>query len=162
MKALMIVLGAVLALGLLVFGLSKFGSSANTAGSQTDDPNAPKVELTEKKYDFRKIGLNDIAKHEFKLKNVGQKNLIINNLMTSCHCTTAVFKLVGKPDSPEFGMHQDSNWQGEIPSGSEAAIEVIYSPAKMPVKGQVSRVITFTTNDPNNKTVQLEIIAEVQ
>lgn len=135
---------------------------SGVAGYSTDDPKAPKIELAEKNFDFGKINLTDVAKHDFKIKNAGQNSLIITNLMTSCHCTTAIFKVSGQLDSPAFDMHQDAGWQGEIAPGQEAVVEAIYEPAKMPVKGQVSRVITFSSNDPANSQVQLEIVAEVE
>ncbi len=163
MKTFAYVFGGIILLGLAIWGFSHWSKpSKNIAGYSAGDPNAPKAEVTEKKFDFGKIKLTDIAKHDFKIKNTGKNPLIITSIMTSCHCTTAILKVSGKPDSPEFGMHQDSSWQGEIALEEEATVSVVYEPAKMPVKGAVSRVITLTTNDPGNKEIQLEITADVE
>lgn len=149
-------------IGVVVWGFGGSNTSRQVAGYSIEDPNAPKVEITEKRFDFGKIQLTDIVKHEFKLKNVGKNPLIITDLMTSCHCTTVIMKVQGKEASPEFGMHSMPAWQGEISAGTEAALEVIYEPAKMPVHGAVSRVISFSSNDPANKNVQLEIVGVVE
>lgn len=162
MKKILYVLGGLILVGLIWVVVAGFsGKNQKVAGYSTDDPNAPRAEIQEKKFDFGKIAVSDVAKHDFKIKNTGGDPLVIANIMTSCHCTTAILKISGQPDSPEFSMGK-SNWNGNIPPGSEASLEVIYKPAVMPVNGQVSRVVTFSTNDPANKEVQLEIVANVQ
>ncbi len=162
MKLVWWVLGGLLMVGLVWLLVKGLGGGQKITTYNSDDPNAPKLEISEKKFDFGKITLQDVAKHDFKVKNTGKSPLVIANLMTSCHCTTVILKVSGQPDSPEFAMHSQGNWQGEIPPGSEAVLEVIYAPAKMPVNGQVSRVVTFTSNDPNKLENQLEVVADVQ
>lgn len=164
MKLFLALLGAILSLGILVAVIWGFrsGNSPKVAGYSINDPNAPKVEIQEKRYDFGKISLSDVVKHDFKIKNTGKNPLIITDLMTSCHCTTVVLKVAEKSDSPTFGMHSEDSWQGEIPPETEGVLEVTYEPAKHPARGSVSRVITFTSNDPGNPTVQLEIVAQVE
>lgn len=163
MKTILIILGGAAVVILIIVAITKSGGSdKKIAGYTMSDPNAPKVEMQEKKYEFGKINLNDVAKHDFKITNTGKSPLTITGIITSCHCTSAVLKIPGKTDSPEFGMHVHDNWQGELAPGAEADLEVIYKPSVMPVKGQISRVVTFSTNDPSNKEVQIEITAEVQ
>lgn len=162
MKNLWFIIGAIIVLVVAIVAILGFnGPSKKVAGYSISDPNAPKVEIQEKRFDFGKISLNDVAKHNFQIKNTGSNPLVITDLMTSCHCTTAILKVPGQPDSPEFSM-QMANWQEEIPPGVEAVVETVYKPAVMPVSGQVSRVITFNTNDPNNKEVQLEVVAVIE
>ena len=162
MKSFWYVLGGIIVISIIVWATVSFPKSGNKiAGYSISDPNAPKIELQEKSFDFGKIKLSDIVKHEFKIKNTGKNPLIIKDIMTSCHCTSAILKISGKADSPEFGMHMNS-WKGEILSEREAVIQVIYKPADMPVSGRVSRVVTFQTNDPGSKEIQLEIIANVE
>lgn len=149
-------------MGLIILGFAVMGNNKKqVAGYKSDDPNAPKLEIAEKRFDFGKITLQDIAKHEFKLKNTGKNPLVIYDIMTSCHCTSAKLKVPGQADSPEFTMGM-SDWNEEIPPEIEGIIEVVYTPATMPVSGKISRVVTFNTNDPNNQHLQLEIIAEVE
>ena len=141
-----------------VIGFSGGGGSKKVADYSADDPNAPKLETTEKRYDFGKITLQDVVSHDFNINNVGKNPLVITDLMTSCHCTTVILKVPGKADSPEFGMHTEGGWQGEVPPETEAVLAVTYEPAKHPARGPVSRVITFNSNDPSNQKVQLEVV----
>ncbi len=162
MKNILLLIGGIIGLVLLIFAFDKFISTGSQVSSYNiDDPEAPKIEMQEKTYDFGDIDLDYIARHEFKITNTGKNPLVITDIITSCHCTSAVFKISGSPDSPEFGMHALVGWKGEIAPGAEANLEVIYKPAEMPVKGQVSRVITFSTNDPTNEEVQLEVTTKV-
>lgn len=162
MKNLWFIIGAIIVLVIVIVAILGFnGPSKKIAGYSLDDPAAPKLEITEKQFDFGKINLQDIAKHEFKIKNIGKSPLVITDIMTSCHCASAILKVPGQPDSPEFTMGM-SDWSQELTPDTEAVVEVVYSPAKMPVKGQVSRVVTFITNDPSNKEIQLEVVANVQ
>ena len=164
MKTTLAIIGGIVVLIIAIIAVIGFSGPSNkkVAGYSVDDPNAPKLEITEKRFDFGKITLQDITRHDFKIKNVGKNPLVINDLMTSCHCTTAVLKVPGQPDSPEFGMHTETNWQGEVPAGTEAIMAVTYEPAKHPARGPVSRVITFQSNDPSNKEVQLEMTGIVE
>ncbi len=162
MKTILLLVGGVIGLVLLIFAFDKFISTGSQVASYNmDDPEAPKIEMQEETYDFGDIDLDYVASHEFKITNIGKNPLVITGIITSCHCTSAVLKISGLSDSPEFGMHALSGWKGEIAPGVEANLEVIYKPAEMPVKGQVSRVITFSSNDPTSKEVQLEVTAKV-
>jgi len=164
MKVFLWIFGAIIVLGLIIWGFTRLTTPVKSIASYSaSDPNAPKIELNENNFVFGKISLSNNATHDFKIKNTGKNPLVITDLMTSCHCTSAILKVPGQPNSPEFGMMSgESNWQGEIAPGAEATIETIYKPSVMPVKGPVSRVITFRTNDPNNKEIQLEITADVE
>lgn len=162
MKTIISLIGIIFVLLLIIFGFDRLtGTPRQVTSYNVDDPNAPKVEIQEKKYDFGIINLQDVVKYEFKIKNVGKSPLVITDLLTSCHCTTVVLKVPGKEDSPTFGMHSQGFWQGEIPKDTEATLAVTYEPAKHPSRGQVNRVITFISNDPASKEVQLELSGEV-
>lgn len=163
-KDLLIIIGCVVLIGLALFLVSKYlGSNEDkkVASYTVSNPDAPKIEIPEKIHDFGKINLTDVAKYPFKVKNGGKSPLVITSITTSCHCTTAVMKIPGKSDSPAFAMHSMDAWQGEIASGEGAVLEVIYEPAKMPVKGPINRIIYLRTNDPNNPDPKFEINAEV-
>ncbi|MCG8476109.1 MAG: DUF1573 domain-containing protein [Cytophagales bacterium] len=47
-----------------------------------------KFEFEEKVYNFGKVKEGDIVTHVFKFKNTGKQPLIINNIRTTCGCTT--------------------------------------------------------------------------
>lgn len=157
---LTIVLVAIIA---VIYLVAKYnGPQKKVAGYDTGDPNAPKIEILEKRFDFGKIRLTDVVKHEFKIKNVGKDPLILSGIYTSCHCATAVVKIPGAVDSPSFGMHDMGGWQGELSAGGEGILEVTYEPAKHPAKGPISRVTYLKTNDPANSELQFEIVANIE
>ena len=53
-----------------------------------------KIEILDKEFNFGKATLKDTIVHTFKIKNLTNTKLKINNLATSCGCTT-----IGKIDS---------------------------------------------------------------
>ena len=151
-------------IGLFVVGggllmVWKYSNQGQVKGARITNPS--KIEITEKSFDFGKINLSDRVSHDFKIKNTSQNPLIISSITTSCHCATAVLKVPGQPDTAPQGMHASADVQREVAPGVEGVIEVIYEPAKMPVKGPVNRVIYFKTNDPDNSSPKLEVNAEV-
>lgn len=162
MKTTFLILAAVVILGLIIWGFSNWGKPDKSIASyNATDPNAPHLEIPQKSFDFGKISVTQAVNHDFTLKNTGLSPLTISNIMTSCHCTTARLKVSGQADSPEFNMNHN-DWSEDLPSGATATLSVKYDPNVMPVNGPVSRVITFTSNDPKNKEIQLEILAEVK
>ncbi|CAI8366999.1 MAG: Uncharacterised protein [Polaribacter sp. SA4-10] len=53
-----------------------------------------KIEALENEFDFGSITSKDTITHTFKIKNLAKTSLIVNNIATSCGCTT-----IGKIDS---------------------------------------------------------------
>jgi hypothetical protein len=162
MKIFAYIFGTMIIVGLLIWGLTYISKPKNIASYSVNDPNSPKIEVAQTKFDFGKISVNDIANHEFTMKNTGKTPLNITNIITSCHCTSAILKIPGKADSPEFGMVKNDSWQGAILPGDTGTLVVTYKPSVMPVKGMISRVITLTSNDPNQDQIQFEITADVE
>lgn len=164
-KTILVIIGicivGVVGLGMVTYW--KGPKVKQVKGYSIDDPNAPQVEIIgDKKFDFGKIPLSPPVKHDFKIKNSGQSPLEINEISTSCHCTTAIFKVPGQPDSPSFGMHVLSPWIGKIDPGAEATIEVTFDPKSHNVQGEAQRTIFVKTNDPGAKDIELEITAYVE
>lgn len=167
-KTLLFIISAIVILGLVIFLGNKYlgqnrgqGNVRGVSSYAKDDPAAPKLELIENSFDFGKINLSDVARHDFKIKNTSQNPLVIYSLTTSCHCATAILKVPGQPDTIPAGMHGGDSWTREIAPQGEAIVEAIYEPAKMPVKGPVNRIIYLKTNDPDNPEPKLEVRAEV-
>ncbi|MDE5420257.1 DUF1573 domain-containing protein [Labilibaculum sp. DW002] len=52
----------------------------------------PKFEFTKEIHKFGKISQGEIVVHDFFFKNVGEKDLIITNIETSCGCAVAKWK----------------------------------------------------------------------
>jgi hypothetical protein len=99
-RNLMLKIPATIALALLFTFTLVSGSSAQTpptAGSATTTAIslAPEKGLAPADdgfvYDFgkRAVRANEFLEHRFTLRNEGRKPVIIETLLTSCHCTTA-------------------------------------------------------------------------
>src|SRR3989344_2564719 len=98
---------------------------------------------------------------EFAIENYGDKPLQLFKVTSSCGCTFGTITINGQK-SPEFSMHSKSNWTGSLAPGEKALIAVTYKPSIMPVKGEVSRAVYVSTNDPDNKEVAFSIKAFVE
>lgn len=98
----------------------------------------------------------------FIINNSGSDPLQLANVKTSCMCTQAQLIIDGQK-SPNFGMHSNSSWSGEVESGKKAELKVIFDPAFHGPSGtgQISRVITVETNDQNNPTLEFRLTANV-
>ncbi len=94
----------------------------------------------------------------FPIKNVGDKNLEIANIATSCMCTNAYLKQ-GSNKSEEFGMKgmsAPSAWKGIIKPGETAEIVADFNPSYHGPSGigPIQRTVSFETNDPDNPYVE--------
>lgn len=140
----------------LFFGFNNFKSSG-----EPQNNSLAKIEVLEKIADLGTMKINEEKYYDFKIKNVGQDNLKIYQVGTSCNCTFAKIFINGQ-ESPEFNMPMHNSisamrWVGEILPGNEATVRLIYKPYIMPVFGNVERSVIFKTNDPSNPKVELMI-----
>lgn len=93
-----ILVGAVVFLGQSSSGSDRSGKAVlgKTAGA--------KIESPETNFDFKDIPYSGgNVKHEFKVKNTGDKELVIANMATSCMCTK-VYLQTESGNGPEFGI----------------------------------------------------------
>jgi hypothetical protein len=118
---------------------------------------------TETTHDWGNIPINDgkVSK-SFEIKNEGQGTLKLNNISTSCMCTTAQV-VIGDQKSPYFGMHSNSTWVGELPSGQVANLIVEFDPAFHGPNGvgQATRQILVETNDQENPKLTFNLSGNV-
>lgn len=129
-------------------------------GTQSDF--AGKIEADHTFYDWGDIG-TDVVRHTFKIKNTGEKDLLIQKISTSCGCTTAALK-TKKGSTPRLGMDH-----GNLPlvnrslsPNEEAEIEVFFDPLfHGNTRGLVKRAVYIRTSDPNNKELALNLRANV-
>lgn len=99
-------------------------------------------------YDFGTISMAaGKVKHEFKIKNTGNEEVVINKMYTSCMCTTATLMMKDGQYGP-YGMPG----HGSIPNigkvinpNEEATIEVVFDPAAHGPAGvgRIQRAITI-------------------
>ena len=134
------------------------GQVKNYTQSESDRPKAVAAETFS---DLGVIKVNEEKSADFTIENTGNKSLQLFNITSSCGCTVGIISIGGKT-SPEFGMHSKSNWTGEIPQGEKATVSVVYRPYIMPVKGEVTRDVYISTNDPDNKLLTFTVKANVE
>ncbi len=86
------------------------------------------------------------------VKNVGKSDLIINNMDSSCGCTSARLIVDGK-EGPKFSMSSHGtnpkDWSATLAPGETAQLKVYYDPTvHRDLRGPVTRTITIFSNDP--------------
>ena len=127
--------------------------------------NRPIISLTPASYDFGDVSQKKgVVFTYFDLKNEGKTDLIINNLDSSCGCTSASIIFRGK-ESPRFamaghGVESPKDWKLVIPAGEQAQLKVYYDPSVHPdFRGYAIREISVFSNDPIDfeKKVQIEL-----
>jgi hypothetical protein len=99
------------------------------------------IEFAEYEHHFGKVFQNTDNLFVFKVKNTGNKPLIIENVSASCGCT-----IPQKPDKP-------------INPGETGKVSVIFHPS-LSQEGNMSKTVTVEANT-EPKITQLKITAEV-
>lgn len=123
-----------------------------------------KLEIAEPtSFDWGKISYSgEKAKKSFTLKNTGQATLKLYNVRTSCHCTKARVLINGQT-SPDFGMSGQSSWVGEVLSGQEAQVEVVFDQTYHGPQalGPINRFVSIKTNDQSLPELTLTLTGTV-
>lgn len=110
---------------------------------------SPKIDIEPLSYDFGDVSqATGVVSQSFLVKNVGKSDLEINNLLTSCGCTSASIVLDGQ-EGPRFAMHNNpKNWVVTIKPEATAVLKVYYDPDVHPeFRGLATREITIFSND---------------
>ncbi len=159
-KIIFISLPVILITGGIIFGLINYLSrekGENHSG-------IPKLEISIPEYDASTISMAEgLVKHTYEIKNIGEGNLKIDRIWTSCMCTTARLK-VGDKESGEFSMHSKPLfWSFKIVPGETGFLEVTFDPAFHGPQGTgpVVRAVYLSTNDPKNEKVEVRLLADV-
>jgi hypothetical protein len=95
------------------------------------------------------------------ITNVGQKDLAIDNLSTSCGCTTVSVVNNGL-EGPLFGTGTPpEGWSTTIRPGETAELRVYYDPTfHQDVRGPMMREIYVSSNDPVDPVIKAAIELE--
>jgi|GEM_PF-2000399 len=104
----------------------------------------PRLDMPESSHDFGRIYARWTVSHIFAVQNTGAADLVIRNLVTSCGCTTAELS------------------SRVIPPGHRADLTVTFDADYHPARGNVTRLVWFATNDPNQPWVEVHITADVR
>ncbi len=102
----------------------------------------PKIHFDKTEHDFGAVQQHTVVKALIPFKNTGNGTLRIKEVRSSCGCAGSfVTKKAIKP-------------------GEEGALDIRFNSGDY--NGRIVRYITITTNDPENKTIEFRIIAEVK
>ena len=100
----------------------------------------PRIGVSEENYNFGRIPNDRAVEHVFKVKNTGDRPLVVTGVRTSCGCTAAMME------------------SSVIEPGGVGNLRVSFNPKGG--KGQVSRSITVSSNDPVKADLILKVSAE--
>ncbi len=162
----------ILIIGLILFSLVAISGSyfflingqksqISVASYSLSDKQRPKIEARTTIFDLGPMKVSDDKSANFNIKNIGQKPLQLINISSSCNCTFGQVVIDGR-ESELFGMHNVSDFAGELLPGKEAAIKVTYRPSIMPVYGSIEREVYVNTNDPENPKLVFKVKANVK
>jgi hypothetical protein len=112
----------------------------------TEDPSmVPVIHLEKTEYDLGTVPNTGISEFFIPVRNIGKRDLHINEIKTSCICTQG-----------EIAPNQRI-----IPPGGEVPMRVTIDPSRIP--GFFSRkILTLFSNDPKNPALQVGISAHVE
>lgn len=124
----------------VAFTACKQNNNSNSNALSTDaiehnenSSEEPKFEFEEMNWDFGEINEGDRVEHTFKFKNVGNDDLVISNVTSSCGCTS--------PDWP----------RKPIKPGEESKITVEFN--SQGKSGVVTKDVNIFANTVPTKTV---------
>ncbi len=97
--------------------------------------------------DMGQITPGEKRQYNFELKNVGEADLVINQMYTSCGCTLATFagrQVTDDPFDPPV----------IIKPGQSSPLVISYDTAAIEDKGHVDKFVQIFSNDPTGKDIQ--------
>lgn len=108
---------------------------------KTDTVSGPSIEIHPESHDFGKVQQNQKLVKEFEIENVGDENLVIGRISTTCGCTAALTSdKVVKP-------------------GKSTILKVTFETRRY--KGPVQRSVSVASNDPRRvRTVRVKAFVE--
>jgi len=129
MKQILIYVGmAAAGVGLILI----LGAAEREGGGAATVYSASVLAAPEAEFDFGTIKMNaGKVEYEFEIKNEGEETITIEKVFTSCMCTEAIIKSVGREYGP-FGMpgHRGSGQTRiSVGAGEKARVKAIFDPA---------------------------------
>ncbi len=149
-----VIIGILIFTALIIVGAILFSQNSSSKTNLQKTAGAS-VQTLETSFDFKDIPYGGgKAKHSFKVKNIGSKDLTVANLSTSCMCTD-VYLQTKNGHGPEFGMKgmaNASSWTGILKPNEEGQVIAVFDPAFHGPSGvgPISRLVSFETNDPDH------------
>ncbi len=119
-----------------------FKGSAIAETVQTSELTGPRIFIPNTSRDFGEVAQGAILEEEFKIKNIGTKDLIIRSLDPACGCTSAV---INDP---------------VIKPGSESSIRLSFN--TLGFRGDKEKVLRIYSNDPLNSSQVVTVKANIK
>lgn len=149
---------AILVAGLVVYGIFIEDKDGGTNVSSGDSGDA-ELSISPSSYDFGSVSQKEgVVSTSFTVKNIGTSDLVIDDMLSSCGCTSARLVVDGK-EGPKFGMHNNpKNWSATIKPGESTELNVYYDPdVHKDFRGTATRDITVFSNDSKNSETKVRI-----
>jgi hypothetical protein len=124
-----------------LFAFSTLLVASGVLDAQGDPQSGPRLQLSQRDWDFGQIWTGDPCRIEIEMKNVGDAPLKILNIRSSCGCTAA-----------EPGKR-------ELAPGESDTMTVTYDTSK--TAKAVKHTVTITTNDAIEPEIRFELHGEV-
>jgi len=102
----------------------------------------PEIAFSEELWDFGVINQEEVVTHVFEVRNLGETELVISKVRSSCGCTAALVS------------------SSEVAPGSSSEIKVIFNSSGF--RGKISKYIYVESNDPDEPVSKLTITATVE
>ena len=131
------------------------------AYSTLSNPGTPEISVSPASHDFGDIPQQPVSK-TVEIQNVGDSDLVITWISTSCGCTSAILRVGGRSSGP-FGMHDNPpwGWSETLLPGQIGYLDITYDASEHPDDGPVQRIVYVKSNDPARPEVEIEIRANV-
>ncbi|MFA8450957.1 MAG: DUF1573 domain-containing protein [Bacteroidales bacterium] len=104
-----------------------------TADNPTSKDNLPKIKFSDFSHDFGKVIQGEKVSYSFKFKNIGDSDLVINSVKTSCGCTVGKYK------------------KDPIPPGGEGFISVTFDSENR--RGYQNKTVRVIANTQPSTTI---------
>jgi hypothetical protein len=123
---------------------------------------SPRILVDPVSHDFGDVSVRGgVVKTVMTIKNEGDSDLVINNMDTSCGCTSATVEKDGK-EGPAFGMEMHGTnpvgWSERVKPGENAFLNIYYDPMVHPdLRGPVTRSVAVYSNDRRTSVKEVRI-----
>lgn len=144
--------------GLVVYGIAIEDKDVETSASSSESGDA-ELSISPSSYNFNSVSQKEgVVSTSFTIENTGTSDLVIDDMLSSCGCTSARLVVNGK-EGPSFGMHNNpKNWEETIEPGASAELKVYYDPNVHPdFRGSATREITLFSNDSKKSETKVSI-----
>ncbi|MFZ5568994.1 MAG: OS_HP2 family (seleno)protein [Thermodesulfobacteriota bacterium] len=127
------------------FGAVMILSLPDWSGALEEALEGPRISVREPRFDFKPVLEGAVIEHEYRIENSGKADLMIQNVHTSCGCTTADYTRVIPPGGTGRIVIK-GNTEGYGGSGFSKTITVISNDRQEPevklyINGRVRRFV---------------------